>query len=95
LPGGYTFKFRGDYGYRSRAASADDNSQYLLPIEDLSANASVTLPDQHWTFSVYARNLLNKLFVGVNALLPASLGGGSLQTLNEGRVIGVEASFTY
>ena len=95
LPGGYTFKFRSDYGYRSRAASADDNGAYLLPIEDLSASASVTLPDGHWTLSVYGRNLLNKLFVGVHALLPAALGGGSFQTLNEGRVIGLEASFTY
>jgi hypothetical protein len=64
-------------------------------IENLSANASVTSSDQHWTLSIYGRNLPNKLFAGVNALLPASLGGGSLQTLNEGRVIGLEARFTH
>jgi hypothetical protein len=45
--------------------------------------------------SLYGRNLLDKVTDGVNSPLPASLGGGSFRTLNKGRVIGIEASFTY
>jgi iron complex outermembrane receptor protein len=61
----------------------------------LSASVSLTLPGQHWSFSLYGRNLLNKVTIGVHVPSPASLGGGSYRSLNEGRVIGVEASFVY
>jgi iron complex outermembrane receptor protein len=99
----YTHKFlrdfllmlRADYGYRSRAASTDSNAAFLPQIEDLSASASFSLPGQHWTFSLYGRNLLDKVSYGVHAPLPAFLGGGTLRSLSEGRVVGVEASFTY
>jgi hypothetical protein len=33
--------------------------------------------------------------IGVHTPSPVSLGGGSYRSLNEGRVIGVEASFVY
>jgi iron complex outermembrane receptor protein len=56
---------------------------------------SLTLPGQHWSFSLYGRNLLDNISYGVHAALPAFLGGGTIRTLNEGRVIGVEARFTY
>jgi iron complex outermembrane receptor protein len=95
LPGGFQLSFRTDYGYRSRAAGTDDNAAYLAPIEDLSASATLTLPDTHWSFSVYGRNILDKVTDGVISPLPLSLGGGAFRTLNEGRVIGVQASFTY
>jgi iron complex outermembrane receptor protein len=93
--GDLTLRFRTDYGYRSAAAATDSNATFLLPIEDLSASVSLTLPGNHWTCSLYARNLLDKLSIGVNTPSPASLGGGFYRTLNEGRVVGVEATFTY
>jgi iron complex outermembrane recepter protein len=95
FPGDFTLRFRTDYGYRSPAAATDNNATFLLPIEDLSAGVSVTLPGQHWSLSLYGRNLLNRVMIGVNTPSPASLGGGSYRSLNEGRVIGVEASFVY
>ena len=95
FPGDFTLRFRTDYGYRSPAAATDNNATFLLPIEDLSAGVSLTLPGQHWSFSLYGRNLLNKVTIGVHTPSPASLGGGSYRSLNEGRVIGVEASFVY
>jgi iron complex outermembrane receptor protein len=99
LPGDFLLSLRADYGYRSRAAYTDANTAYLAPIEDLSASATLTLPQGHWSFSLYGRNLLDKVTDGVNSPLPPSIGpipiGGSFRTLNEGRVIGVEASFTY
>jgi iron complex outermembrane receptor protein len=95
FPGDFTLRLRTDYGYRSPQASTDDNRAFLLPIEDLSASISLTLPGQHWSFSLYGRNLLNNVTIGVHVPSPASLGGGSYQSLNEGRVIGVEASFVY
>ena len=95
LPGDFTFRFRTDYGYRSAAASTDDNRAFLLPIEDWSASIALMLPGQHWSLSLYGRNLLNKVMIGVHTPSPASLGGGSYRSLNEGRVIGVEASFIY
>jgi iron complex outermembrane receptor protein len=95
LPGDFLVRLRADYGYRSRAASTDSNVAFLPEIEDLSASASLTLPGQHWSFSLYGRNLFDKVTYGANAAAPASLGGGMIRTLNEGRVIGVEASFTY
>ena len=99
LPGDFVLRLRADYGYRSRSASTDDNTRYFVPIEDLSANLAVTLPGDHWTISVYGRNLLDKVTEGVNAPLPDKVGpflvGGSFRTLNEGRVVGVQASFSY
>ena len=95
LPGDFTLRFRTDYGYRSAAASTDDNRAFLLPIEDWSTSIALTLPGQHWSLSLYGRNLLNAAMIGVHTPSPASLGGGSYQSLNEGRVIGVEASFVY
>jgi iron complex outermembrane receptor protein len=95
LPGDFLVRLRADYGYRSRAASTDSNSAFLPEIENLSASASLTLPSQRWSFSLYGRNLLDNVNYGVHAALPAFLGGGTIRTLNEGRVIGVEASFTY
>jgi iron complex outermembrane receptor protein len=88
-------RVRADYGYRSRAASTDSNVAFLPEIEDLSAGVSLTLPGQHWTVSLYGRNLLNVVSYGVHAALPAFLGGGTLRTLGEGRVIGLEVNFTY
>jgi iron complex outermembrane recepter protein len=93
--GDFTLQFRTDYGFRSPAASTDDNTAFLLPIEDLSMSIAVKLPGQHWSFSLYGRNLLNKVTLGVHTPLPATLGGGSYRSLNEGRVIGIEASFVY
>ena len=95
LPGDFLLRLRADYAYRSRAASTDSNVAFLPEIEDLSGSASLTLPGQHWSFSLYGRNLLDNVSYGVHVALPAFLGGGTLRTLNEGRVIGVEASFTY
>jgi len=99
LPGNFLLKLRTDYGYRSRAAATDANTAYFVPIEELSASAAVTLPGGHWTFSLYGRNLLDKVTEGVNSPLPLTIGpipvGGSFRTLNEGRVIGIQASFAY
>jgi iron complex outermembrane receptor protein len=95
LPGDFVFGLRVDYGYRSRAPYTDSNTAFLSPIEDLSASATVTLPGGHWSVSLYGRNLLDKVTEGINQPLPVALGGGSLRTLNEGRVIGLELSFTY
>ena len=93
--GDFLFTLRADYGYRSRAASTDSNAAFLPQIEELSASASLMLPGQHWSFSVYGRNLFDKLSYGVSTPLPAFLGGGTIRTLNEGRVLGLEASFAY
>jgi iron complex outermembrane receptor protein len=99
LPGEFLLKLRADYGYRSRAAATDANTAYFVPIEELSASATVTLPGGHWSLSLYGRNLLDKVTEGVNSPLPAFIGpfpvGGSFRTLNEGRVIGIQASFAY
>jgi iron complex outermembrane receptor protein len=93
--GGYTLQLRTDYGYRSPAASTDDNAAFLAPIENLSASVAVTLPGEHWTISLYGRNLLDKVTDGIVTPLPGNLGGGAFRTLNEGRVIGAEAAFRY
>jgi iron complex outermembrane receptor protein len=95
LPGDFLLRLRTDYGYRSRAAYTDSNTAYLAPIDELSASATITLPQGHWSFSLYGRNLLDKVTDGVNSPLPLTLGGGSFRTLNEGRVLGIGASFTY
>ena len=95
LRGDFLLRLVADYGYRSRAASTDSNVVFLPQVKELSASASLTLPGQHWSFSLYGRNLLDNVSYGVNAALPAFLGGGTLRTLSEGRVIGVEASFSY
>ena len=95
LSDGYLLQMRADYGYRSRAAYTDNNATFLLPVEYLSAGASATLLDGHWTFSVYGHNLLNWVLDGENVPLPATLGGGSFRTLNKGTVVGGQLSFTY
>jgi iron complex outermembrane receptor protein len=88
-------QLRADYGYRSRAAYTDANTTFLATIEDLSASANLTLPDGRWRFSVYGRNLLDKVTEGGVTPLPASVGGGAFRPIAEGRVLGIEASFVY
>jgi iron complex outermembrane recepter protein len=95
LPGDFRLSLRADYGYRSPAAATDGNTAYLAPIEDLSAGITLQLPQGHWSFSLYGRNLLDKVSDGLVSPLPLTLGGGFFRTLNEGRVIGLEASFSY
>jgi iron complex outermembrane receptor protein len=94
LPGDLTLRAHTDYGYRSSAAATDANTTFLLPVKDLSAGVSLTLPRQGWSFSLYGRNLLNRVTIGVHTPSPASLGGGSYRSLNEGRVLGLEATFS-
>jgi len=91
----YVMRLHADYGYRSRAALADNNAVFLVPVKNLTASAALTLPDGHWTFSLYGYNLLDTVTEGVIAPLPPSFGGGTFRTLNEGRVIGFEAAFSY
>jgi iron complex outermembrane receptor protein len=95
LGGGFAGQFRVDYGYRSRAASTDSNDAFLARVENLSAGISLFLPDGHWSFSVYGRNLLDNVTEGGISALPPAIGGGFYRTLNEGRVIGAETSFRF
>lgn len=99
----YTFDIANDqelaarigFSHRDSVAFTDANSTRLKAVNDLTANLSYAILDEAITFSLYGRNLLDKVFDSNFVPLPPSVGGGAFRTLNEGRVIGLGARLRF
>jgi len=92
LPNGMPLRARVDFGHRDRQAATDDNTAFLPSINELSANIALSTVNDKVTFSIYGRNLLNRVTDTINNLLPAALGG-DFRGINKGRVIGASVDF--
>lgn len=86
------------YSYRDDAFYTDNNLGYLLDQEILEAGVDFRT-GEHWTFSVYGKNLLDSVNHGGDTQLPSLLGpvptGGTFAPLVRGRIVGFEVSYDY
>jgi iron complex outermembrane receptor protein len=86
------------YAYRDDAFYTDNNLGYLLDQEILEAGLDLHV-DEHWTFSLYGKNLLDSVNHGGDTQLPNVLGpvpvGGTFSPLVRGKVVGLEISYNY
>ena len=87
------------YSFRDESAFADNNLGRIDEQDILDAGIDFQPFDGDWIISVYGRNLLNTVKHGGDGQLPATLGplplGGTFAPLNKGRVIGVEATYSF
>ena len=84
------------YSYRDDAFYTDNNLGYFLDQEILDAGIDFRTGD-HWTFSLYGKNLLDSVNHGGDTQFgPTLLGvpiGGTFSPLVRGRVVGFEISY--
>ena len=84
---------RVQFSYRDRTAFTDANTGFLNEVNRLDANLTATIKPRQIDISIYGKNLLNRLFDNTHGSLPAAFGGGGLQGLQKGRVIGGSLRF--
>ena len=94
---GYTATGRVDFRHRSRSYHSDNNLAQFRPHDELSSSLSLETPDKRWVFSIYGRNLLNKVSYSSIILLPTAFGGvgANAASPNKARVLGGEIRFSY
>lgn len=90
-----TFATQLSYSHREPAAYTDNNLGRLNGANIVDANISISPSREHWTLSLYGKNLRNEVTEGGDTRLPDVLGGGSFSPLNKGRVLGVELQYRY
>lgn len=93
-----TLDARASFAFRDDSYYTDSNAPGTLLSRSDILDASVALTiDEHFTLSVYGRNLLNDVTQNTNAALPPSFGGpgASLTVLNRGRVYGVSGRYRF
>lgn len=103
LGGDMVLRTRADISRRDAAFSNDNNTLKLTAIETLGASTTVELMEGRLALTAFGRNLLNDVSYGLAYTLPAAVlpplpagvTGGNGATLNEGRVIGLEASIRF
>jgi iron complex outermembrane receptor protein len=86
------------YAYRDDAFYTDNNLGYLLDQEILEAGLDLHVAE-HWTFSLYGKNLLDSVNHGGDTQLPSVIQGvpvrGTFSPLIRGKVVGLEVSYNY
>jgi iron complex outermembrane receptor protein len=83
---------RASFNHRDPAFGNDANTSFLSPVNNL--DASLALTSGRTTFSLYGKNLLNRVTYGLNAL-QAFYPGAAQIPLNKGRVLGMQVQFVY
>jgi iron complex outermembrane receptor protein len=80
------------FNHRNRALANDANTVFLNPVNNLDGSLSVT--SGKTTFSLYGKNLLNKVTFGISSP-QAFYPNASFIPINKGRVLGIEVSYSY
>jgi iron complex outermembrane receptor protein len=83
---------RASFNHRDRAFGNDVNTSLLNPVNNLDGSLQVTSGKTTW--SVYGRNLLNKVTFGINSP-QAFYPRGAFVPIGKGRVLGVQVQFVY
>lgn len=86
LSSGNEFWLGTDFGHVDASAAQDNNTAFLRQRNEL--NASVGYDIGKVTFSLYAKNLLNRVAWSTASLRSAAQGGGIYTPLTKGRVLG-------
>ena len=102
LSDGVDLRTRANFSYRDSAFANDANTLTLNKIYNLDASASLEFTDYNATVTVFGRNILNKVYQGTVAALPASVQPpipagaiGTYSSLSEGRNIGIEVVYKF
>ena len=82
------------FSYRDDQVSSDNNVAILPSQEILDLNISWTPSDSNWQVSLYGKNLLNDVVFTSDTQLPSSLGS-TYSTFKKGRILGLEARYSY
>ena len=88
---------RVSFYHSDRAAFTDNNIGYLNPTNMLDASVTFALDSMPLSFSVYGKNILDRVTYGNDTPLPAAFAGpGSAQrSLGKGRIIGGEIAYRF
>ena len=82
------------FSYRDEQKASDNNVAFLPSQEIVDLNVAWTPPDSNWRVSLYGKNLFNDVVFTSDTQLPASIGS-TYATFKKGRIIGLEARYTY
>ena len=90
---------RASYNYRDESSWNEANTAIFAEQKILNAGLDFHTMDGNWTIGVYGRNLTDEVKHGGLTILPSVLGplplGGSFAPLMKGRVIGLEATYSF
>ena len=90
---------RASYNYRDESSWNEANTAIFAEQKILNAGLDFHSMDGHWTIGIYGRNLTDEVKHGGLTILPATLGplplGGSFAPLMKGRVVGLEATYSF
>ena len=85
------------YSYRDESAYTDNNLGLINRQERLDAGVDFYSNDGHWVFSIYGRNLFDRVLNGNDTQLPDVIFGfpvgGTFAPLSKGQRIGVEVTY--
>lgn len=79
------------FGHVDRSAALDNNLSFLRSRNNWDAQLAYRAPDERYTISIYAKNILDRVTWSQASTRSAAQGGGIYLPLNKGRILG--ASF--
>ena len=93
--GDWLMSSRVSYAHRDETFSSDNNRGHIPEQDIVNAGIDFYSNDGHWTVALYGKNLTDEVKWGGETPLPASLGGGTLAPLTQGRRYGVELTYKF
>ena len=82
---------RVNYSYRDKTFYTDNNLGYINDLQILNAGIDFRTDNDSWVFSVFGKNLFDEVKHGGDT----QLSFGTFSPLSKGRIIGVEATYTF
>lgn len=97
--GSWEMASRINYAYTAKMYVSEDNKSYFDSVGMLGAGIDFRQADGHWAVGIYGKNLLNDVSYTNDTQLPTLLGplplGGTFASMQKGRVLGLEASYSF
>lgn len=92
-----TLSSRVNFSHADSASFTDNNRGFLNPTNMLDASMTLALANSPLSFSIYGKNLLNRVTYGNDTPLPATFAGpgSSQRSLAKGRIIGGEIAYRF
>ena len=83
------------YSHRDSWFSADSNTVEIQQVDVFDLFATFYSADEHWTVSLYGKNLTNEARFGFVTAFPPVFPAGTFAGINEGRTYGLEAQYKF
>lgn len=88
-----------NYAFRDESAYTDNNLGFINEQRILDAGVDFYSNDGKWQFGIFGKNLLDEVKHGGDTQLPSLLGpvplGGTFSPLAKGRIVGVDATYSF